>query len=129
MWTWEQERRPKHREGTAQLGRVTLTGENMAASLGGERRWLMLCAPGGYAWMPAEGEQVLILKAEEEGEVPCLVGAAADSAGLRPGQVRLRGGQCALLLGDTLDITGAVTVNGEGLEDYIRRIAGGNTGG
>lgn len=129
MWTWERERRRAHREGQAQLGRMTLGGEQAAVNLGSERRWLTLCVPGGYCWRPGEEQQVLVLKAEGAGEVPCLLGTVGDSAGLEPGQVRISGGDCALFLGKELALTGPVTVNGEGLEELIRRIVSETAGG
>lgn len=106
MWFWEQERRSRAAEPEAQLGQVTLSGDT-AVNLGGERRKLRLCAPGGILWRPREGEEVLVLKTAA-GERDCVVGCPRDVDGLAPGELRL---------------TGHVTVEGEPLADYIRRIA------
>ena len=62
MWTWERERRRQAAEPTVQPGLVTVGGGEPAVNLGGERRWLQACAPGGYGWSPRQGEQVLVLK-------------------------------------------------------------------
>ena len=62
MWSWERERRRQAAEEEAQLGVVTLSGTVTAANLGGERRGLILCAPGGLCWRPREGARVLVLK-------------------------------------------------------------------
>ena len=106
MWFWEQERRNRAAEPGAQLGQVTLGGDT-AVNLGGERRGLLVCVPGGILWRPAEGEQVLVLKTAQ-GERDCVVGCPQRVDGLAPGELRL---------------TGNVTVEGESLADYIRRIA------
>lgn len=108
MWLWEQERRVRTAEPEAQFGQVTLSGDT-AVNLGGERRRLTVCTPGGILWRPREGEQVLVLKTPA-GEQDCVVGCAQSAQDLVPGELRL---------------TGRVTVDGEPLEDYIRRIAAG----
>ena len=106
MWSWERERRRQAAEEEAQLGVVTLSGSVTAANLGGERRGLILCAPGGLCWRPREGARVLVLKTAA-GEEPCVLGTVEESDGLRPGELRL---------------PEDVTVAGEPLRDYIRRI-------
>ena len=106
MWFWEQERRTRATEPEAQLGQVTLGGDT-AVNLGGERRGLLVSAPGGMLWRPGEGEQVLVLKTAQ-GERDCVVGCPRNVDMLAPGELRL---------------TGTVTVEGEPLADYIRRIA------
>ena len=106
MWSWERERRRQAAEEEAQLGVVTLSGTVTAANLGGERRGLILCAPGGLCWRPRVGARVLVLKTAA-GEEPCVLGTVEESDGLRPGELRL---------------PEDVTVAGEPLRDYIRRI-------
>ena len=106
MWMWERERRREAAEEGAQLGLVTLSGAVTAANLGGERRGLSLCAPGGICWRPREGAQVLVLKTGTE-ENPCVLGTVEEGDDLNPGELRL-----------PVD----VTVAGEPLGDYIRRI-------
>ena len=113
MWHWERERRVRTAEPEAQLGRVTLSGDT-AVNLGGERRGLLVCTPGGILWRPGEWEQVLVLKTAD-GEQDCVAGCPRSVEDLAPGELRL---------------TGMVTVEGEPLADYIRRIAAGApTGG
>lgn len=102
---------------------MTLGGDPAGVALGGERRWLNVYAPGGYSWRPAAGEKVLVLKAGGERELPCIVGTVQDGAGLRPGEVSLRGGESQVRLGqDGLELNGRVKVNGMDLELYIREI-------
>lgn len=112
MWFWEQERRSRAVEPEAQLGQVTLSGDT-AVSLGGERRGLLMCAPGGILWRPCEGEQVLVLKTAV-GEQDCVVGCPQNVDDLSPGELRL---------------SGNVTLEGEPLTAYIRRIVAEMTAG
>lgn len=119
MWTWERERRRQAQESAVQLGEVTLSGEETAANLGGERRWLQVCAPGGYAWKPRQGQQALILKAGQEAWV---LGVTDGAQQVEPGQVKLTGTGCGIFLGSDLELTGGVYLNGQSLESYIRGI-------
>lgn len=119
MWTWERERRRQVQEPAAQLGLVTLGGAETAVNLGSERRWLNVCTPGGVQWMPRQGEQVLVLKSGEDAWV---LGTLEEEKDLQPGQIRLKGTGCSLILGDGLELSGEVTLNGQTLENYIRGI-------
>ncbi|MEG2455888.1 MAG: hypothetical protein RSC08_06510, partial [Oscillospiraceae bacterium] len=82
--------------------------------LEGEKRGLTLFAPGGYQWMPKTEETILVLKAGDRGESPCVVGTQTPPLpDLKPGQVRLsaqEGG--AIRLGTGVEMTGKVTVAG-----------------
>lgn len=100
--------------GTALTGPVTLPGEAAGAWLEGERRALTVYAPGGYHWVPALGDEVLVLKAGESGEKPCAVGVSAGGQGLLPGEVLISAGRAAIKLGldGSVAVTGSLTVNG-----------------
>ena len=119
MWTWERERRRQAAEPTVQPGVVTVGGGEPAVNLGGERRWLQVCAPGGYGWSPRQGEQVLVLK---DGGQAWVLGLPQQGENVKPGQVKLTGESCSLLLGERVELTGEVELNGQSLEDYIRAI-------
>ena len=122
MWLSEERSRKAAAEAAAEWGMVTI-GDPAAVYLAGERRQVPICCPGGYAWRPAVGEQVLVLKAGQEGEQPCILGKAQEEkSGLQPGQVRISGDRCSILWGDELQLIGAVQVNGESLEELIRRV-------
>ena len=99
---------------TALTGPVTLPGETAGAWLEGERRALTVYAPGGYHWVPALGDEVLVLKTGERGENPCAVGVSAGGQGLRPGEVLITAGVASIKLGldGQVAITGSLTVNG-----------------
>ena len=136
MWTSERSRRPLVQEAAVETGEVTLGGEQAGVILGGERRWAALCCPGGYAWRPAAGDRVLVLKAGGEQESPFILGVETDGSDLAPGEVRLSGGSSTLRLGSGgLELNGNIRVNGMTLENYIKQVAssllggGGDSGG
>ena len=112
----------KRRETTpfqALTGPATTPGGG-AVWLEGERRGVRIYAPGGYHWLPRRGEEVLVLKAGEEGGEPCALGVDAAGEALEPGEVLLTAGTCriklnldgTLELGGQVKVTGDLTVNG-----------------
>ena len=117
MWTTEQRRRASVDEAAAEVGRVTLGGAPCGVALGGERRLLPVYSPGGYHWRPRVGDQVLVLKAGEDREEPCVMGAAQPPGDLKPGEVELTGGTVTLRLGQE-----GLFLNGVALEDYVQSI-------
>ena len=124
MWMAERGRRLPVQEAEAELGQVTLGGDPAAVILGGERRQVPVYSPGGYAWRPAAGDRVLVLKAGGERELPCLLGKAQTGAAeLGPGEVCIQGGTSRVLLGQAdLELDGHLVINGMELERYIREI-------
>lgn len=123
MWTAERNRNLRSGEPTAELGAVTLGGDPAGVSLGGERRWISVYGPGGYSWRPTAGDKVLVLKAGAEGEAPCLLGVPQEEAELKPGEVRLKGGESSVFLGqDKLELEGELYLNGQTLRSVVREI-------
>lgn len=123
MWTSERNRSLPAGNPAAELGTVTLGGDPAGVSLGGERRWLAVYGPGGYSWRPTAGDKVLVLKTGAEGESPCILGMAQGGTELRPGEVRLAGGSCAVHLGQNgLNLSGALYLNGRRLEEIVQDI-------
>lgn len=101
--------------GCARTGPVTLPGDPAAVWLEGECRGVRIYAPGGYHWMPREGEEVLVLKAGQAGESPCGLGTAVSTGrDLRPGEVRIEGGGASVTLRENgqICLSGEVYVNG-----------------
>ena len=113
---------------------MTLGGDPAAVYLGGERRWVSLYTPGGYQWRPKAGDKVLVVKAGDHREIPCLVGKRPDELSeedeLPPGSVRIHSGTGVVLLneegltlqGDEVALEGDITVNGQSLQSYIQNI-------
>ena len=131
MWTSNRGLTGRTEEAAADQGTVTLGGDPAGVYLGGERRWVSLYAPGGYQWRPRAGDKVLVVKAGDHREAPCLVGRRVESEEeLEPGAVRIQGGSGTALLsqagvtltGDTVALNGTVTVNGQNLENLIASI-------
>lgn len=123
MWTSERGRVLPVEEPAAEMGLVTMGGDPAGVNLGGERRWLPVCCPGGYAWRPAAGDRVLVLKAGAERESACILGTAQTGTDLVPGEVRLTGGNSSVALRDgQVRLDGTVMVNGVDLETYITNI-------
>lgn len=122
-------------EAAADLGLVTLGGDPAGVYLGGERRWVAVCSPGGYQWRPQTGDKVLVVKAGDQREFPCLAGVRQpeiqEKDPLEAGAVRITGGsgrmdldtRGVVLNGKEIALNGKVTVQEERLEDLIRRIA------
>lgn len=123
MWTAERDRNVRSGEPAAELGCVTLGGDPAGVSLGGERRWIGVYGPGGYSWRPTAGDKVLVLKAGAEGEAPCLLGVPQEEAELKPGEVRLKGGESSIFLGEKrLEMEGDLYLNGQTLKQVVREI-------
>ena len=125
MWTSDRGRKRPAQEPLADVGQVTVADEQLGVYLEGERRWVRLYGPGGYSWRPAPGEQVLVLKAGGEGEIPCVVGSRQQQQ-LKPGEVAISSGDgkasVRLCRGGTLKLNGSVEVQGKPLEDMIEEI-------
>lgn len=123
MWTAERNRNVRSGEPAAELGCVTLGGDPAGVSLGGERRWIGVYGPGGYSWRPTAGDKVLVLKAGAEGEAPCLLGVPQVEAELKPGEVRITGGESSIFLGqERLELEGELYLNGQTLWNVVRDI-------
>ena len=139
MWTSERNRSLPVREATAEVGTVTLGGDPAGVSVGGERRWLSVYGPGGYSWRPTSGDKVLVLKAGAEGESPCILGTTQNAEDLKPGEVRLTGVDCKLLLGQGqveltggaggirlgqggVELSGRLKIGGRTLEEIVQDI-------
>lgn len=124
MWTSNRKQDGRTQEAPGDVGVVTLGGDPAGVYLSGERRWVAVYAPGGYQWRPAVGEKVLVLKAGDHQESPCLVGVRQSEQQLEPGAVRLSGGEGQIdLCKDGIRLTGQVWIGEQSLEDYVAAIA------
>ena len=112
MWTSERGRLPQSQEPAAEMGVVTVGGDPAAVELGGERRWLPVCAPGGYSWRPGAGDRVLVLKAGAD-KVSVNSGAIAHPE-LIDEAAKKYGNQCVVLSIDAKRVDGQYRVFAKG---------------
>lgn len=102
---------------SAQDGTVTVEGSETAVFCSGEKRAVKTVGPGGVAWVPRKGEDVLVVRGGVLGEEAYAVGAVAQEAeDLEPGEVRIRsakeGTEIVLRNSGRIDINGLLFVNG-----------------
>ena len=131
MWLSGQQKRPAGR-GEGQTGIVTVGGGGAAVMLDSERRGLEVYAPAGYRWTPEVNQRVLVI--QWQGEIPCIVGVRQDSAqprnvGIGANTVSVSGRDItvqaegsAAVAGQSVDLRGAVLINGMPLETVIAKI-------
>ena len=130
MWISGRIKRPSGPDPAAGLGTVTLEREPVGVYADGERRAVAVFGPGGYRWSPAVGQEVLVLKTGDEGELPCVAGVRC-SGGLGPGQVEISAGAAAVLLSPdgTVTLKGNVKINDQTLAEFCHSNSGGSAGG
>ena len=77
----------------ADLGVTTIAGERVGVVTRGEVRSLSVYGPGGYVWLPENGNGVLVIKGGPGGEEQSVVGMLQKGApeGMLPGEVYLYG--------------------------------------
>ena len=123
MWLSEQTKRLPNPV-DAELGVTSIAGEDAGVLTRGEIRSLPICGPGGYCWLPASGDTVLVIKGGTGGEEQCIAGARQRTAptGMRPGEVYLysAAGNSVYLKYDgsvelcgTIRLSGPVSIEGE----------------
>ena len=127
MWTSDRRKTRQAGESWVDWGEVTLEGDPAGAYLDGERRQLAVYGPGGYCWKPALGDRVLVLKAGQGGESPCVAGkrqGEAETLGAGEVSISSNGAESGLLLrtDGRLELNGQVMVNGQSLNGLIRQI-------
>ena len=124
-------------EAAADLGLVTLGGDPAGVYLGGRTALGGGMRPGGYQWRPRTGDKVLVVQgggpagdpmsgrsapAGDPGEGGASGGrSGADHRGQRADGSEREGAWC--WTERRTAVKGRVTVNGERLEDLVRRIA------
>ena len=102
----------------ADLGVTTIAGDRVGVVTRGEVRSLPVYGPGGYVWLPENGNGVLVVKGGPGGEEQCVAGMQqkAPPVGMRPGEVYLYGpaGNSVYLRQDgSVEIQGDLVINGE----------------
>jgi hypothetical protein len=138
---WLSKRSAGRRGSSTDVGQISVESDSPAVVTDSEWRNAQVFGPGGYSWMPAAGQSVLVLKDGDSGGVPCVVAqpvaspttlaagevcvgtAAAYGHFQNSGQVQLKGAEvradsdgAVVLTGSRIDLNGAVFVNGVSLE-------------
>lgn len=107
----------------ADLGVTSIAGNGAGVVTRGEERSLPVFGPGGYAWIPQNGDTVLVIRGGTGGEERCVGGAQQKTAvsGMQPGEVYLysAGGASiylknngSLVLSGAVSVTGSLKING-----------------
>ena len=101
----------------ADPGMTTISGEHAGVLTRGEVRALPVYGPGGYIWMPENGDMVLVMKGGPGGEEQCVAGMRQSSApaGMKPGEICLQGKNCSVYLDrdGTVRLRGRIEIDGE----------------
>lgn len=102
----------------ADLGVTTIAGDRVGVLTRGEVRALPVYGPGGYVWLPENGNGVLVVKGGPGGEEQCVSGMLQKGApkGMLPGEIYLFGpaGNSIYLRKDgAVEIQGTLRINGE----------------
>ncbi len=116
MWLSRRTEAGRRREAAVQVGSVTLPGDPAGAVLDGERRDMPVYGPGGCVWRPAQGQEVLVVKAGTDGEQPCVAGVRCRADwNLAPGELLLYSGGASVYLSNSgvIAMSGDVRVNGK----------------
>lgn len=116
MWLSKQTK-PGAATSGADLGVTSIPGERAGVVTRGEVRDLPVYGPGGYAWRPAAGEAVLVIKGGTGGEESCVAGARQTDAPkeLLPGEVYIhaKGGGIYLKNDGTVELRGHIVLKGQ----------------
>lgn len=102
----------------ADLGVTTIAGDSVGVVTRGEVRSLPVYGPGGYVWLPENGNAVLVIKGGPGGEEQCVAGMLQKEPpkGMQPGEIYLYGpgGNSIYLRQDgAVEIQGTLMINGQ----------------
>ena len=99
---------------SAEQGTVTIGGETAGVLTGSETRGIPVVLPGGFAWRPKSGSEVLVLKGAD-GEAYLLGTLETARDDMEDGDVCIfsDGASICLRADGRIDISGEVSVNGE----------------
>lgn len=96
---------------SAAIGTISVAGTTPAVITDTEHRNLRLICPGGYGWVPSDGQRVLMQLG-----TPNVVLGQSDSppVDLEPGEVCLYAGGCAIVLRNNgeIHLNGRIFCNG-----------------
>ena len=121
MWLSQRAGRGRYVDRSADIGDVTIAETQTGVVLDGEQRALGLTLPGGYAWRPRKGQNVVVLKSADGESLVSGVPVKAAPRDLAPGEVLIRseggssvkfGNTGLVLKADRIDLVGLVYANG-----------------
>lgn len=121
MWMGKQlaaaKRQRQEEYADAEMGVMTMSGGEGAVQGRREERNLPVFGPGGVAWLPRQGEAVLVIKGGSGREERCVAGAELTKipGDLQPGELYLfsAGGASVRLCNDgRIELWGEVYING-----------------
>lgn len=111
-----------------QIGRVTIAGAKPAVMLDGEIRNVAVAAPKNYAWFPAVGDEVLVLKTEGEWFIIAGAGSDANAAqgktGIFSEGAGVSVGPESVTLSGEVNVCGAFKLNGVDIMSLIQSMGG-----
>ena len=135
MWLSKRTTQRPTDDGTI-VGEVTIGGERAGVYMGGERRDLMVCAPGGYFWMPKVGDETLVIQCVDGMKLCAGLPMEKAPEGMEAGEVTIRSAGDAVLwlkndgsmevrgdveltgnvqISGTVNVTGGLIVNGHAI--------------
>ena len=102
----------------ADLGVTTIAGNRVGVVTRGEVRALPVYGPGGYVWLPENGNGVLVVKGGPGGEEQSVTGMLQKEPpeGMLPGEVYLYGpaeNSIYLRQDGSVEIRGTLMINGK----------------
>ncbi len=101
----------RRREEESALAQVSYSEDGQWGAVADqEYRYRPMVAPGGYAWCPSQGEEVLLLRT---GSGEFCAGVPGDPQGLAPGEVRISGPAGSYIW---LKADGTVVINGQAFQ-------------
>ena len=115
MWLSKRTTQRPTDDGTL-VGEVTIGGDHPGVYMGGERRNLPVCAPGGYFWMPKVGDETLVIKCVDGMKVCTGLPMEKAPDGMEAGEVTIRSdGDTVLWLKNdgTMEVRGDVELTGD----------------
>lgn len=115
MWLSQKMTRPPVRTEGLSAGTVTVGGAEADVLAAEELREVSAAAPGGFAWRPSAGDNVLVMKTE--GGQSCILGELRNDspAALQNGEICLysAGGAKIVLHNDgRIELCGVLWING-----------------
>ena len=115
MWLSKRTTQRPTDDGTI-VGEVTISGERAGVYMGGERRDLPVCGPGGYFWLPKVGDEILVIQCVDGMKICTGLPMREVPEGMEAGEVYIQpDGDVAIWLKNdgTMEVRGDVALTGD----------------